>query len=143
MATISLFQFLFFYYNAAGLRSDSYSQTPKRIILPPPPISIYKIYEILDMAHCIFIITLGRVDPQQFFTSKTSQIEAIMVTHFFLNISPGSGENWKNPKRVKLSPLVFPGLSMWLINIIHVASYCESQVEQRKYLIIINLLVSK
>ena len=73
-----------------------------------------KIYEILDRAFCIFLTFLCRVDlvsnlqtpscpvgvwkfetrvDPQGSTIQTSQIEAFRVSHLFINILLGSGEN--------------------------------------------------
>ena len=55
-----------------------------------------KIYKILDRAFCIFPITLGRVDPQQWLDHQNitnwSLHECLI---FFWKSLEGSGENWK------------------------------------------------
>ena len=50
--------------------------------------------KILDRAFCIFPITLGRVDPQQDLTIKTSQIEAFRNTLF------SSKKFWRVPEKI-------------------------------------------
>ena len=50
-------------------------------------------------------------------TIQTSQIDASRVFHLFLNIPPGSGENWKKRRESQNDPrancyILYPGANM-------------------------------
>ena len=71
-----------------------------------------KIYENLGWGFCISPITLGWIDPKNWFEHEKSQIEPLGLPIVFPKKSRGFGENSKKPRRgVKLTPLVFPGLN--------------------------------
>ena len=62
-------------------------------------------------------------------TIQTSQIEASRVFHLFLNILPGSGENWKNRRESQNDPLdncyiLYPGANMQ-----HVMPICDNAIQ--------------